>query len=50
MPVFGDGTVEGHQKAEQKRVMKCKERVERLRLMASMRRNVNDNLPRNVPY
>lgn len=50
VPVFGDGTVEGHQKAEQKRVMKCKERVERLRLMASMRRNVNDNLPRNVPY
>ena len=50
VPVFGDGTVEGQRKAEQKRVMKCKERVERIRLMASMRRNVNDNLPRNVPY
>ena len=50
VPVFGDGTVEGIRKAEQKRVMKCKERVERVRLMASMRRNVNDNLPRNVPY
>ncbi len=50
VPVFGDGTAEGFEKAEQKRVMKCKERVERLRLMASMRRNVNDNLPRNVPY
>lgn len=50
VPVFGDGTVEGLRKAEQKRVTRCKERMERVRLMASMRRNVNDNLPRNVPY
>jgi pre-60S factor REI1 len=50
VPVFGDGTVEGMRKAEQKRALKCKQRVERVRLMASLRRNVNDNLPKNVPY
>ena len=50
VPVFGDGTVEGIRKAEQKRVNKCKERVERVRLMASLQANVNNNLPRNVPY
>jgi pre-60S factor REI1 len=50
VPIFGDGTVEGMRLAEQKRVLKCKQRVERVRLMASLRRNVNDNLPKNVPY
>ncbi|KAI8111762.1 hypothetical protein M9435_004261 [Picochlorum sp. BPE23] len=50
VPILGDGTVEGVRRAEQKRVMKCKQRVERVRLAASLRRNVNDNLPKNVPY
>lgn len=50
VPILGDGTVEGARRAEQKRVMKCKQRVERVRLAASLRRNVNDNLPKNVPY
>jgi hypothetical protein len=42
--------VEGMQKAEQKRINKYKQRVEKVRLAASLRRNVNDNLPKNVPY
>lgn len=50
VPILGDGTVEGMQRAEQKRINKCKQRVERVRLAASLRRNVNDNLPKNVPY
>lgn len=50
VPILGDGTIEGMQKAEQKRINKCKQRIEKVRLAASLRRNVNDNLPKNVPY
>jgi pre-60S factor REI1 len=50
VPILGDGTVEGMRRAEQKRTLKCKQRVEKIRLAASLRRNVNDNLPKNVPY
>ena len=47
VPLLGDGNEE---LVEKKRVQRAQQRVERVRLMISIRRNVNDNLPKNVPY
>jgi pre-60S factor REI1 len=47
VPLLGDGTVEVDEK---KRVQKANARVFRMRMLVSLRRNHNDNLPRNVPY
>ena len=50
VPLLGDGTIEGERRAQKKREEKCRQKVERVRLAASLRRNINDNLPKNVPY
>jgi pre-60S factor REI1 len=48
VPLLGDGTSEGI--AQAKRGQNAVQRADRVRLQASMRRNTNDNLPRNVPF
>jgi len=50
VPLIGDGTETGIERAQRKIELKSKQRVERIRIASSLRRNVNDNLPRNVPY
>ncbi len=47
VPLLGDGT-EGSE--EKKRAQKAVARAQRDWIGVSIRRNVNDNLPRNVPY
>lgn len=48
VPLLGDGSEP--EVEEKKRVQRAQMRVERVRLMISIRRNANDNLPKNVPY
>lgn len=50
VPLLGDGTEAGIARAQKKIEEKCRDRVNKVRLAASLRRNVNDNLPKNVPY
>ena len=47
VPLLGDGTEDS---VEQKKAQRQARRAQRQRLAISIRRNVNDNLPRNVPY
>lgn len=47
VPLLGDGSVGAEEK---KRAQRAVQRAERMRLAASLRRNANDNLPKNVPY
>jgi len=50
VPLLGDGTDTGAERAATRRADRAVQRVERQRIAVSMRRNVNDNLPKNVPY
>ena len=47
VPLLGDGN---EMVEEKKRVQRAQQRVERVKLRTALRRNVNDNLPKNVPY
>ena len=47
VPLLGD-SAEGIE--EKKRMHRSMQKAERVRLGVSMRRNLNDNLPKNVPY
>lgn len=47
VPLLGDGTEGAEERRRQQRTV---HKAERARLALSMRRNVNDNLPKNVPY
>lgn len=51
VPLLGDGTESGSTALQAKKAEERSKRiVERSRLRMSIRRNVNDNLPKNVPY
>ena len=51
VPLIGDGSEsQGQTKQQRSRAERAVQRYHRGRLMVSMRRNVNDNLPKNVPY
>lgn len=51
VPLIGDGSeAQGQTKQQRSRAERAVQRHHRGRLMVSMRRNVNDNLPKNVPY
>lgn len=47
VPLIGDGTEDF---SEKKKVQRRVHRVQQQRLAISIRRNINDNLPKNVPY
>lgn len=47
VPLLGDGSEGAEERRHQQRAV---HKAERARLALSMRRNVNDNLPKNVPY
>lgn len=50
VPLLGDGTEVGAERAAARKAERAKQRAERIKIGVSIRRNVNDNLPKNVPY
>ena len=47
VPLLGEGPAE---EVQQRRETRQRQRLQRERLRMAMRRNINDNLPKNVPY
>lgn len=50
VPLLGDGTPMEREAAERRREARRRARWQRERLRMEMRRNINDNLPKNVPW